>query len=751
MTNNITDEQKKYIDYSGNKDTKLIACAGSGKTFCLIQKINKQIESQKYKSDEILVLTFSRFTKDDFLRKIISYKATFINPKYVSTIDSFAKKIIDINNEIDVSLLSYRLMKYLEKNNKEVLEKNSILNRIKTIYIDESQDLNEIQFSIFRLLKEKLNIIINLVGDPNQNIYQFRSSSDKYLMEFEAKTFYLTYNFRSYKSIINFSKYLRPYAKDSDIVCTKGKNNCKPQIAFHKDDTELEIKLIDILKEAKKMKIEESDIAILSPTRGRMRSYGKSHGLCFISNLLYNAGIKFKQFYEESTDEFNNQVKYKPRKGYINLLTYMGSKGLEWKYVIIIDANNCLINKINFNKTKHSYDQYLLYVACSRAIENMVIFSKIDSNDCENIYKINKWFSLVPTDLYQCESEKINFEKISNYKIERHEKKLFKLIDNFNDKQLDAIASIINYGNGTNLENKPDKEIIQIYDSNYSEIEKYSNAFFGKYTETLFNVYYNMTHNIAKKRYIDIENIINNKSIISNVSNQVYEWYYSNRLTMTWEKFEEIKKELDNIIVETIEKKFNKEIEFKNHTIVTDKYFNSSIVLNNEIIKKNYYNYLKCDDVKKIRKYLFYIIIVVYSINTQHYFHVKSNGKKFKNNLKKFNDLFNKIYNFTKTMDINFTYFNIQIDKYDIHTEAEYIETNAKTNEVNLWKVKSTSEISLKHIINLLMTTILYKDDTNIFNINFINLLKGNIIKFKFNLTNDKIESLKNFFTKTLD
>ena len=82
---------------------------------------------------------------------------------------------------------------------------------------------------------------------------------------------------------------------------------------------------------------------------------------------------------------------------------------------------------------------------------------------------------------------------------------------------------------------------------------------------------------------------------------------------------------------------------------------------------------------------------------------------------------------------------NIQIDKYDIHTEAEYIETNAKTNEVNLWKVKSTSEISLKHIINLLMTTILYKDDTNIFNINFINLLKGNIIKFKFNLNNDKI------------
>ena len=746
--NNITKEQKKYIEYTGNKDTKLIACAGSGKTFCLIERINQLIESEKYKADEILVLTFSRFTRDDFLRKITSYKAKFINPKYVNTIDSFAKKLIDKNNEIDISLLSFRLMKYLEKNNTDVLQKNTFLNKIKSVYIDESQDLNEIQFNIFKLLKEKLNIIINLVGDPNQNIYQFRASSDKYLTDFKAETFYLTHNFRSYKSIISFSKYLRPYADKSDIVCTKGKNNCKPQLIFHKDDNDLENRLIDILKTAKQMKIEESDIAILSPTRGRMRGYGKSHGLCFISNVLYNAGFKFKQFYEESTDEIGGQVKYKPRKGYINLLTYMGSKGLEWKYVILIDANNCLINKLNFDKNKHLQDQYLLYVACSRAIENMVIFSKIDNNDCEDIYKINKWFSLIPKKLYDCEYDKFNYEKITNYKLERVEKKLTKIIDGFNDKQLDAIATIINYGNGVNLEveNKPTKEVNQIYDSDYVEIEKYYNNFFGRYIEVLFNVYYNITHNIAKNKYIDIENIINNKSIISNIPHNVYEWYYSNRATMTWEKFDQLKNEIDTNIIENINLKFNREIEFKNHTIVTDKYFNSSIILNNQLIKKNYNNYLKCNDIKKIRKYLFYIIIILYSINTQHYFHVKSNGKKFKNNLKKFNNLFNKIYNFAKTTDIKFTDFNIIIDKYGIHSDIEYIESGDA-----IWKIKSSSEITLKHIINLLITNILYHDysiKNNIINLNFINLLKGNIIKFKFNLTKDKIESLKNFFIK---
>ena len=746
----LTIEQQKYIEYDKKEDTKLIACAGSGKTFCLITKINKQIKNKIYQSDEILVLTFSRFTKDDFLRKIDSYKATYINKKGVSTIDSFAKKLIDKTNEIDISLLSYRLMKYLENHDAETLKKNSLLSTIKAIYVDESQDLNKIQFSIFALLKKKLKIIINLVGDPNQNIYQFRKSSDKYLMDFKATTFYLTNNFRSHQSIIDFSKHLRPYAKDSEIICKKGKNDCLPTIIFHKNDTDLEHKLLDIIDAARKMKIELSDIAILSPTRGRMKGAGKSHGLCFISNILYDAGIKFKQFYEESTDEFGGQVKYKPKEGYINLLTYMGSKGLEWKYVILIDANNCLINKLVFNKEKHSHDQYLLYVACSRAIENMVIFSKIDTDECEYVHKINKWFSLVPKKLYVSEYDEINFEKIGNYSLERTEKSLYKLIDGLSDKQLDALATIINYGNGIyKSDNKPVKEITKIYESNYSDIEKYTNMFFSKYIETIFNTYYRMTHGLPKKRYIDIENIINNKSIITNVTNQLYDWYYSNRNELSWDKYDMIKDTLDKNIMETINKKFNRSIEFKNHTIVSDKYFNSSIMVNNNIIKANYKKYLECDNIKTIRKYLFNVLTVVYSINTQHYFHVKSNGKKFKNDLKKFEKIFEKIYTYTKNCDLNFEQFNVHIEKFGLRAEIDHMEINKK--KVNLWKIKATSEITLKHVLQLLITNLMqftYEHKKNTINLNFINLLKGEIVKFKFILSQKKISDIIKFFVK---
>ena len=91
-----TDEQLNYINYD-NKDnhTKLLACAGSGKTRCIIARINKLIEKKVYNPDEILMLTFSRFTRDDFMNKIKSYGGTHIDTNSIKTIDKFAKQIID--------------------------------------------------------------------------------------------------------------------------------------------------------------------------------------------------------------------------------------------------------------------------------------------------------------------------------------------------------------------------------------------------------------------------------------------------------------------------------------------------------------------------------------------------------------------------------------------------------------------------------------------------------------------------------
>lgn len=76
------------------------------------------------------------------------------------------------------------------------------------ILLDESQDLNEIQWEIVRLLNgEKQNIFV--VGDPNQAIYGFQGANPKILLSIANsniwKTIYLNVNYRSTNNILYLS------------------------------------------------------------------------------------------------------------------------------------------------------------------------------------------------------------------------------------------------------------------------------------------------------------------------------------------------------------------------------------------------------------------------------------------------------------------------------------------------------------------------------------------------------------------
>jgi hypothetical protein len=738
----FTEEQLTYITHHEITDTKLIATAGAGKTRCIITKMDYLIKENKLQQNEILMLTFSRFTRDDFLNKVKKFNITTIGENSIKTIDSFSKSLIDVDNDIDVSLLSYKFMKYLELTDANEIKNNNKLKYIKSIFVDESQDLNEIQYNILMLLKEKNGTAINLIGDPNQNIYQFRNSSDKYLNEFNAKTFYLTKNFRSFDSIINFSKYLRPI-KTLDITGKLGKSNNLPMIIFHQNDSELEKHLINLLTNAKKNKIKFEDIAILSPTRGRMRGYGKSHGLCLVSNLLYKNKFNFKQFYEETSDEIGNGIKYEPEKGHINVLTYMGSKGLEWKYVILVDADICLINKRQFSEEKHKNDQYLLYVACSRAIENMIIFSKYNFYEGNLTFQLNPWFNLIPSSYYKQDlrfTKHFKYPKIKNHDMgNSHEKKITKIIDKFDEKTLNELFDICMNKNNYK------KTVTKIYDKDFS-MTLNSNMFLNKYVKNLFFTYYCMKHNKPKKKYIDIENIINSKHIITDVSISVNEWFYINREHLSWELFDQEKINMDKNIVDAVETKFSRNIKLSDHTIVNDSYFKSFILSISEYIKENYKNYLESNDTLKIRTYIFNLMIVTYSLETQHYFHAISKGKKFKHILKICNEMFNKIEEFAFSTAINFTEISFIISGNNLTGNIDLIEQ--KENEHLLWEIKCSSDISLKHILQLLIYNIVYHKikDEHVIDINFINFLKGDMINAYLYLSFDNLNKIKALF-----
>ena len=78
------------------------------------------------------------------------------------------------------------------------------------LVIDEAQDMNEDEFNlIIALMEQNEEMRVIAVGDDDQNIYEFRGASSKYLEQFiqvnKATTYELIENYRSKRNLVDFS------------------------------------------------------------------------------------------------------------------------------------------------------------------------------------------------------------------------------------------------------------------------------------------------------------------------------------------------------------------------------------------------------------------------------------------------------------------------------------------------------------------------------------------------------------------
>jgi DNA helicase II / ATP-dependent DNA helicase PcrA len=137
-------------------------------------------------------------------------------------------------------------------NNEKI--KNDLKNRFNFLMVDEFQDINYLQFEFLRRF-EVHNIFV--VGDDDQNIYSFRNSDSKFILEFS--NYYknpviikLSYNYRSYQEILNFAlntiRYVS-YRYPKNLIAFKGSN---PDCVFFKkfkDESQEDNFIIDKIKE----------------------------------------------------------------------------------------------------------------------------------------------------------------------------------------------------------------------------------------------------------------------------------------------------------------------------------------------------------------------------------------------------------------------------------------------------------------------------------------------------------------------
>lgn len=592
MTQTHSDEQLKYIkDPIIDCDTKLLAIAGSGKTRCVIARIDHMIKCMNVPAESIVSVTFSKNSQQDFLSKVRKSKNCQILKDNICTIDSLAWKSLspDIRQRTDVSILSYSFMMFLQTHTKEQIQQptdsNRIMSNIRHIFVDEAQDLNQTQYDILVSLKKKLGVFIHMIGDPSQSIFQFRKSSAEFMMGFPAQSFQLSTNFRSCPKIVNFSSYLRAHTVSTNISSAKPASKSVIKLVSVRDAEDFETTIISLIDTYRRLHIPFEKCAILAPTRGKirdMKGLPSYIGLCYVANLLHQHGVPFNQFYGELVTT-TAKVMYKPVVGLINLLTYHGSKGLEWNNVIVIDANAYLISKYGYNVSHFAAEQYLLYVACSRACNNMVIVTKVGM--------ASPWFKNIPADLYASvgltlkifDRNQLDFEETKNKSAELCF--LRNVISSFEEKVLYEFSECLSSVacDVTMMETRSTWGTAEISDESKRML-----------LSNVLQNYFLLCASDMKCEDYTLFNDLKKILIESNETNvvlckipSVYRWYSENKTLMCWALYDKLNDDsrIDRNVRNFVMEKFDRNWPFAKHSLV-DKFHYNYITKNIDEIKR---------------------------------------------------------------------------------------------------------------------------------------------------------------------
>jgi len=219
----LSPTQLKIIKDNNTKYIVVAAGPGSGKTRVLVHKLASLLLMEDVKHEQLLMVTFSRAAATEFkkrLLKLIGNAANFIE---IKTFHSYCFDLLGKVGSLEKS--DSILKKVIEKINTNEVEANRITKTV--LVIDEAQDMNEDEFALIKaLMEQNEEMRVIAVGDDDQNIYEFRGASSKYLEKFirvkNAAKHELVENYRSKSNLVSFTNQfvntIRHRLKEAPII-----------------------------------------------------------------------------------------------------------------------------------------------------------------------------------------------------------------------------------------------------------------------------------------------------------------------------------------------------------------------------------------------------------------------------------------------------------------------------------------------------------------------------------------------------
>lgn len=225
----LSPTQLEIIKDNESKHVAVIAGPGSGKTRVLVHKLASLLLMEDVKHEQLLMVTFSRAAATEFKKRLLELIGNAANFVEIKTFHSYCFDLLGKVGSLEKS--DAILKSTVEKIRSGEVEPNRITKTV--LVIDEAQDMDADEFALIEALmdqNEEMRVIA--VGDDDQNIYEFRGASSKYLEQFienrKAIRHELLENYRSKRNLVDFSnafaEHINHRLKDNSIVAHQQDN-----------------------------------------------------------------------------------------------------------------------------------------------------------------------------------------------------------------------------------------------------------------------------------------------------------------------------------------------------------------------------------------------------------------------------------------------------------------------------------------------------------------------------------------------
>ena len=202
----LSNKQKEIIEDDKSKYIVVAAGPGSGKTRVLVHKLASLLTLEDIKSEQLLMLTFSRAAAIEFKKRLYDLIGTSAAYVEIKTFHSYCFDLLGRPGTLENS--DKIVKEAIDLINKNEVEASKLAKAV--LVIDEAQDMANDEFELIETLmnyNEDMRVIA--VGDDDQNIYEFRGSNSKYfasmIIKYNATKYEMIKNYRSCENIVHYA------------------------------------------------------------------------------------------------------------------------------------------------------------------------------------------------------------------------------------------------------------------------------------------------------------------------------------------------------------------------------------------------------------------------------------------------------------------------------------------------------------------------------------------------------------------